>query len=153
MAAAVLQLQTLPVPARVVTREEAREYFGPLTSDKNLSVRAKAVRAIMALMKDGQCNICHREVEDYNQLYRWHFDHLDDLQYFPVSTRTGIRQFRISGKDIATRSLALVIDHCRDDTQLLCKNCHYKKTRATFLEGQRVARISHLARNMGVHMI
>jgi len=144
--------QSLPAPV-VVLRSQVQEHFTPLTSDPNKSVRAKAIRAILALMKDGRCNLCFREVENYNDLYRWHFDHLDDLQYHRYSPRTQHLQFRISGKDIATRSLGLVIDHCRQDTQLLCKDCHFKKNMRTYREAHRAARMAQHMRDLGVGII
>jgi 5-methylcytosine-specific restriction endonuclease McrA len=127
-------------PVRIVVRKEnARAFFTPRLAWRNPRMRTKAVRALLMLYHGGRCNYCKREVDNYWDTYRWHFDHLHDLQDYDVSPTTGIRQFRISGNDCANRSLELVFRHGREDVQLLCKDCHYHKNMRTHAERQTYA--------------
>lgn len=135
----------------VVRKADVQSYFAPLTLSADKRTRVKAIRAILALAKNGRCNYCFKEVENYNNLYRWHFDHLFDLQDYEVSPVTGIKQFRISGNAAANHRFATVIRHGMDDTQLLCKNCHYLKNRETYMNRQAAATgITHLVDRFGL---
>lgn len=135
----------------VVRKDDVRAYFTPLTLSKDKRMRVKAIRALLALAKNGRCNYCYMEVENYNDLYRWHFDHLFDLQDYEVSPVTGIRQFRISGNAAANHQFATVLRHGMEDTQLLCKNCHYLKNRETFFRRQQTATgLTRLADHLGL---
>jgi hypothetical protein len=134
-----------------VSKAQAREYFTPLTLSADKRVRVKAIRALLALAKNGRCNYCYKEVENYNDLYRWHFDHLFDLQDYSVSPVTQIHQFRISGNAAANHRFATVMRHGLEDTQLLCKNCHYLKNRETFYARQQTATgITRLTDQLGL---
>lgn len=123
----------------VVGKDDAKAYFTPLTLSRDKRTRVKAIRALLALAKGGRCNYCYTEIENYNNLYRWHFDHLFDLQDYEVSPVTHIKQFRISGNAAANHRFATVMRHGMRDTQLLCKNCHYLKNRETFMNRQATA--------------
>ncbi len=121
--------------------EEAKTYFMPLTLSRDKSIKAKAIRAVMAAsLFRGECQArvaddCQMQVQDYGNMYYWHFDHVDDLQEYPVSRRSGIKQFRLSGNNLANHNFALAMRHCAADTKLLCKECHWLKTFGT--ESQR----------------
>lgn len=123
----------------VVRKDDVREHYTPLTLSRDKRTRVKAIRALLALAKGGRCNYCYAEIENYNNLYRWHFDHLFDLQDYEISPVTHIRQFRISGNDAANHRFDTVMRHGMNDTQLLCKNCHYLKNRETFAMRQATA--------------
>ncbi len=134
----------------VVRKDDAQAYFAPLKLSSDKRTKVKAIRAILALAKNGRCNYCFQEVENYNNLYRWHFDHLFDLQDYEFSPVTGIKQFRISGNAAANHRFATVMRHGMDDTQLLCKDCHYRKNRETFLNRQAAATgLVHLSDRFG----
>lgn len=113
----------------------------PLTLSRDKSIKAKAIRAVMAAsFFRGECQArvaddCQMTIGDYGNMYYWHFDHVDDLQEYPVSPRSGIKQFRLSGNNLANHNFALCMRHCKSDTQLLCKECHWLKTFGT--ESQR----------------
>lgn len=114
----------------VVERGQVKAYFTPLTLSASKPEKARAIRAILALQKGGKCNGCQDVVQNYANLYRWHFDHLHPLVHYKHSPDTGILQFRISGTDIANRTFDLVVRHAVQDTQLLCSRCHFAKSQA-----------------------
>ena len=126
-------------PEMVVRKEDARDFFTPRLKWRNPRMKVKAIRALLALYHGGKCNFCGAVLENYWDTYRWHFDHLADLQDYTHSPRTGIKQFRISGNDCANRRLATVFKHGSQDTQLLCKDCHFHKNMRTFHDRQAYA--------------
>ena len=138
-------------PEMVVRKEDARDFFTPRLKWRNPRMKVKAIRALLALYHGGKCNFCGAVLENYWDTYRWHFDHLADLQDYTHSPRTGIKQFRISGNAAANHRFATVIRHGMDDTQLLCKNCHYLKNRETYMNRQAAATgITHLVDRFGL---
>lgn len=122
---------------RITDPEEAKTFFMPLTLSRDKSVRSRAMRAVMAAaLFKGECQArvaddCQMKIADYGNLYYWHFDHMHDLQEYPVSPVSGITQFRLSGNSLVNHNFAKALQHCKQDTQLLCKECHWQKTFGT----------------------
>lgn len=130
---------------RYVSRAMVREVFAPHVGSRNKRMCAKARRAVLALAKGGACNNCGLAVDNYWEMYFWHFDHLFDVQDHAVSPLTGIQQFRISGNDCVNRSWRLVKEHAMRDTQLLCADCHWEKNQLVRRDRERVATLTTMA--------
>lgn len=125
-----------------------RERYTQMLGSQDKRTRAIAIRALLAIYHGGRCNQCGLVVENFDNLYRWHFDHLADLQDYTHSPRTGMFQFRISGNNCVNRKLQNVFRHGMYDTQLLCKNCHYHKNMRTFHDRQQYAQAVVRARDI-----
>lgn len=98
--------------------------------------RAKTRRAIFAAIMGGKCNMCNKPVTDFDNLHAWEFDHIipnwegKRLKTAPlVLLGTNYRKpFYISGNACGRRSYYIVLTHATEHTQLLCFQCHKKKT-------------------------
>ena len=123
-----------------VRKEDVEEVFEPLIYSTHLPERSQARRAILAKEHGGRCIHCKKEIDDYADFgrdaqprdHRFEFDHIWPREYEgnEVSPVTGIKQFVISGTNLAKRNWNTAYKHCMTDTRLLCRNCHYWKTKA-----------------------
>jgi len=110
-------------------------HFEPALQHQDYKIRARARRAVLAAQKGGRCEQlgCTNEIHDFSDFgrdaprdNRFEFDHLQPVDRFEYSDVTGLKQFRISGNDCARRKWQTVRRHALQDTQLLCRECHYQ---------------------------
>jgi len=102
---------------------------------KNPVTRNRARRGYLAIEHGGTCKDCMRVVPDFWDMgknamppyKRFEFDHIFPLEFYEESPRTALKQFRISGNDCVRRRWNLVYLHCLEDTQLLCRECHFQR--------------------------
>jgi len=127
-----------PIPEGkiITTAEEAIEFF---TDDmvkarvrrgdsRAKNRKALARRARLAAEKGGKCEMCEYTITDYSKMSLMQFDHYYPRSTHPVSPKTGMKQFVISGSGVANRSWEIVKRHAMEDTRLLCTKCHDKRS-------------------------
>lgn len=120
-------------PENPVPLEEAESFYLNYVHDKHGGRRAHARRAVCAARKGGRCfhEGCTKQIEDFRNMTAWQFDHVHPLETTPVSPDSNIKQFYISGNQIARRSWEKVQKHARCDTVLMCSKHHLERTQAT----------------------
>lgn len=118
----------------VLTADMVEEYVPRWINAAHLPTRLQARRAILMFMNGrGECSLgldgCRGRIVDYHRISGYYeFDHIDEIETTPVSARSNMRQFRISGSDCTRRTFAKVVSHCLADTRVVCTPCHIKRT-------------------------
>lgn len=121
----------------ITTVAEAMRVYARRLDMKPLRVRALARRAYLAALQGGRCRMdllmhersdlplwtCDNRVRDFRFLRFWEFNHIHDRATYGTSGA-----FVISGTDCANRKWDVVLEHCMEDTILLCRECHHRYT-------------------------